>query len=165
MAARIPKPELTTEFGVLGHQPDLMAAFSRLYGHLWSRGVLDHPTKEAVRLRNARVTDCRFCKNVRFAVAREQGLTEELVAQIDDEYETSSLSERQKIALHFTHVFLAEPKRVDDKMRAELLEHFTPSEIVELAASVALFMGFSKIVVALGTAPEAMPTTILPTPQ
>lgn len=44
----------------LGHQPEALAAFTRLYGTLWSRGVLDHPTKELARLRNARVTDCGY---------------------------------------------------------------------------------------------------------
>ncbi len=42
----------------LGHQPETLAAFTRLYATLWSRGVLDHPTKELARIRNARVTDC-----------------------------------------------------------------------------------------------------------
>jgi len=36
-------------------------------------GIVDHPTKEVVRLRNARLTGCGYCRNVRFAVARERG--------------------------------------------------------------------------------------------
>lgn len=40
------------------HQPAAFAAFNRLYGVLWSRGVLDEPTKEVGRLRNARINDC-----------------------------------------------------------------------------------------------------------
>jgi hypothetical protein len=31
-----------------------------VYGQFWSHGVLDHPTKETVRLRNARITDCGY---------------------------------------------------------------------------------------------------------
>jgi alkylhydroperoxidase family enzyme len=45
---------------VLAHQPEALAAFERLYGTLWSRGELDHGSKEIARLRNARVTDCGF---------------------------------------------------------------------------------------------------------
>ncbi len=45
---------------VLAHQPEALAAFTQLYGTLWSRGELDHPTKELARLRNARVTDCGY---------------------------------------------------------------------------------------------------------
>jgi alkylhydroperoxidase family enzyme len=45
---------------VLAHQPEALAAFTQLYATLWSRGELDHPTKELARLRNARVTDCGY---------------------------------------------------------------------------------------------------------
>ena len=168
MAPRLRKPDVTGEAaarGVLAHQPELTDAFFRLYGHLWSRGVVDHATKEVVRLRNARVTDCRFCRNVRFSRAREEGLTEEAVAMIDDDYATSSLSDRHKAALRLADAFLAEPKPLDAALRAELERHFSAAEIVELTAALALFVGFSKITVALGTAPESMPTTILPTPE
>jgi hypothetical protein len=41
---------------------------------------------------------------------------------------------------------------------------FTPPEIVELTAGIALFMGFSKIAIACGEAPASMPTTVVPTP-
>ena len=42
----------------LGHQPEALAAFMRLYGTLWSHGILDHSTKEMARIRNARTLDC-----------------------------------------------------------------------------------------------------------
>ena len=45
---------------VLAYQPALLAGFEEWYGTLWSHGVVDHPTKEVVRLRNARVTDCGY---------------------------------------------------------------------------------------------------------
>ncbi len=46
------------EGSALARQPEALQRFLRLYGILWSRGVLDHTTKEVARLRNARVTDC-----------------------------------------------------------------------------------------------------------
>ena len=42
------------------HRPVLGRRFSELYGTMWRQGVLDQPTKELVRIRNARVTDCGF---------------------------------------------------------------------------------------------------------
>ena len=46
-----------------------------------------------------------------------------------------------------------------------MLEYFSPAQVVELTAGIALFMGFSKIAVALGAAPETMPTMVVPTPD
>ena len=150
---------------VLAHQPELLRAFLRLYGTLWSHGVLDHPTKEVARLRNARVTGCNYCRNVRFAVARQEGLTEERVALINDRFEESALDERHKLVIRYADAFLVDPHTLTDEVRADMLRHFTPEQIVELTAGLALFMGFSKIAVVLGQEPASMPTTVVPTPD
>jgi AhpD family alkylhydroperoxidase len=164
---RPPKTDSTdpVKGSVLAHQPELLDAFTRLYGTLWSHGVVDHPTKEMARLRNARVTDCRFCRSVRFSRAREEGLSEAIVEEIRDGYEQGALSERQKLVLRWTDAFLREPGKADPGLRAELLQHFTPEQIVELTAAIALFMGFSKIAVSLGQVPQSMPVTVMPTPD
>ncbi len=52
--------KITSFGGMLMHQPDLVGQYAKLYSQFWSHGVLDQPTKEAVRLRNARTIDCRY---------------------------------------------------------------------------------------------------------
>jgi alkylhydroperoxidase family enzyme len=149
--------------GFSAAQPGLFASFERLYGVLWSAGVVDHPSKEVARLRNARVTGCRFCRNVRFERARRDGLTEDLVDLVGDGYETSALSEQHKIVLALTDAFLG-PRALDPVSRESLLAHYGAAGTVELTAGLALFMGFSKIAVALGAFPDDFPTTVIPTP-
>ncbi len=160
-----PPPADPAQRGVLAHQPELLRAFLRLYGTLWSHGVVDQATKEVARLRNARVTGCNFCRNVRFDGARQAGLDEALVAQIDGGFETSTLSEAHKAVIRYADVFLTDPSRLGGVERAEMLRHFSPAQIVELTAGLALFMGFSKIAVVLGQEPVHMPVTVIPTPR
>ena len=60
---RVPSavPGEPATFGnVFAHRPDLAAAFFRLYGTLWSEGIVPQPIKETARMRNARVTDCNY---------------------------------------------------------------------------------------------------------
>jgi AhpD family alkylhydroperoxidase len=147
----------------LDHQPRLFAAFNRVYGTLWSEGVLDQPTKEVARLRNARVTGCNICKNLRFAGAREGGLTEELVDEINDAYADSDLPDRYKLAVRFADVIISDPSGASSELHAELRAEFTPEEIVELAMTTALAMAFSKAAVAWGPPPD-MPVLEIPTP-
>jgi hypothetical protein len=45
---------------ILAHAPAVAQGFGDLYAQFWSHGVLDHVTKETVRLRNARITDCGY---------------------------------------------------------------------------------------------------------
>ena len=166
--ARLPRPEPVTDavrqYGLLAHSPAVLDRFMRLYGTLWRDGIVDPATKEVVRLRNARTTGCGYCRNVRFASARDAGLTEERVALIEDGYAASSLSSREKAAIALTDVVLGRTARVDDALAGALHREFAPAEIVELGVTAALCLGFSKIAVALGTAPADMPTTVVPTP-
>jgi AhpD family alkylhydroperoxidase len=158
---RIRAPEGGVSF--LDHQPELFAAFNRLYGTLWSEGVLDQPTKEVARLRNARVTGCNICKNLRFAGARAAGLSEELVDAIDVDFADSDLPTRYKLAVRYTDVIIGNPQGLPVDLADALNDEFTPAEIVELTLTAAFAMAFSKAAVAWGPPPE-MPVLEVPTP-
>ncbi len=156
---RTPKGAMTP----FDHVPALWEAFNRYYGTLWSDGVVDDPTKEVGRLRNARVTGCGICKNLRFASAREQGLEEEHVDLIDDAHADSALPPRWKLAARLADALIADAL-VDEPLRAALLDEFTDAAIVELTATIATAIAFSKASVAFG-APDEMPVVVVPTPQ
>jgi len=82
---------------------------------------------------------------------------------ISDGFEQSALSPREKAVIGYVDTFLTDPHGLGDGQRQELLAHLTAEELVELTAGVALFMGFSKIAIALGPPPD-MPTQVVPTP-
>ena len=113
--ARIAPPE--GGLSVFDHDPELWGTFNRFYGYLWTYGALDQPTKEAARLRNARVTGCPVCRNLRFDGAREQGLTEDYVEQIVDGYEKSDLPDRWKDAVRWTDAVIGYPASVTGEER------------------------------------------------
>jgi alkylhydroperoxidase family enzyme len=145
------------------HTPELFRSFNQLYGTLWSEGVVDQAVKEAGRLRNARRVDCRICRNLRFTGATEAGLTEDLVALIEDGYEDTDLPARYKLAVRYTDVLVTVPASLSDELREELAATFTPEEIVDLTATITLAAAFSKVAVAWGPPPE-IPVVAIPTP-
>jgi alkylhydroperoxidase family enzyme len=87
------------------------------------------------------------------------------VDQIRDGFEQSALTPRQKAVLAWTDAFLSPGPSADAALRRDMLAHFTPAEIVELTAGLALFMGFSKIALALGGVPDELPVNVQPTPD
>jgi alkylhydroperoxidase family enzyme len=149
----------------LALQPELLAAFLRLYGTLWSHGELDQATKELARVRNARLVDCPICKAIRFAGARHEGLGEDTLDLVQDDWRQSALGAREKAVLGLVDAMAGDSGALDEAGRGALLAHFTPAQIVELAAGIALFMGFSKIAVALGGLPDEIPVHEQPTPD
>jgi alkylhydroperoxidase family enzyme len=145
------------------HVPDVWAAFNRFYGTLWSEGVVDEATKEVGRLRNARITGCGICKNLRFDGAVRAGLSESSVDQITDEFDDSALSDRWKLTIRLADALIADPGSVHGELGDELATEFEPDELVELVATITTAIAFSKAAVAFG-APEEMPLMVVPTP-
>ena len=84
---------------------------------------------------------------------------------IDGNWGDSHLSDDFLAALKFTDHFILTPGPVPDEIKSLLLSSFTQKEIAELSIGVALFHGFSKMLIALGREPDEMDTTIVPTPQ
>lgn len=159
-------PGEPAHFGsVLAHQPDIAQSFFALYGRFWGSDVLAARVKEVARMRNARVTECGFCRNVRFDKAVAQGLGEEVVDDITDGYETSDkLSDTEKAVLKFTDALVYDPELLTGDAKAALRRHLTPAQIAELGLGVSLFLALAKALITMGLEPEGMDRTVLPTP-
>lgn len=149
----------------LEHQPDIAESFRELYGAFWSSNVLSARLKEVARMRNARVTECGFCRNVRFDKALGQGLGEEIIDDIDWGYETSDkLTDAEKAVLKFTDAFIYDPELLIGDAEAALKRHVSPEQIAELGLGLTLFLALAKALITMGLEPEVMSRTVLPTP-
>jgi hypothetical protein len=85
--------------------------------------------------------------SVRRAVARPAGI-EDLYEAVG-RYERSTLAENLKAALRFADAYFAHPAGFGAARRAELLEHYTPEQIVFLVFKLVYFSG-NKASIALG---------------
>ena len=83
---------------------------------------------------------------------------------VDDAFETSTLTARHKAAIDFADAYLATGGPPPAQVQNRILEHFTPAEIAEMGIGLAIFCGFSKLLIAVGAEPDEMDITILRTP-
>ena len=90
-------------------------------------------------------------------------MTEDLVAGIEEDFESSGLPPRFKVAIRYADALIKHPDDVSDELKKELLNEFSPAEIVEFTACLTIAMGFSKAAIAWGP-PEPIPVTDVPTP-
>ena len=100
---------------------------------------------------------------MRFDSAREAGLNEDRVAQIDDGYE-AALEPAEAAALKLADAIVGMPRPPDENTRALIKAHYNDAQIAELTLGVGLFLGMSKVLINLGLEPENMPVTVAPTP-
>jgi hypothetical protein len=101
---------------------------------------------------------------VRFAVARQQGFTEELAELVEDGFESTQLSQRHKAAIEFADAYLGADGPPAAAVQARISAQFSGEELAELGIGLALFHGFSKLLIAVGAEPEQMDITMLRTP-
>lgn len=129
----------------------------RLNDLVWHNDIVNPALLELVRLRNARLVNCVFCKSVRYDIARADGLTEDKVAKIDDDYLRSDLGPREKLALIFADAYLRTGGEIDAEQARAVRAEFSERELAHLAIALVSFNAGSRCAVSLGGMPEELP--------
>lgn len=139
----------------LGLVPEIINPYLVFNKSLWNDGPLSPADLELARLRNARKVNCVFCKSVRYDIAKEAGLNEEKVGQINDDYEHSeTLSHREKLILAYTDHYLDDPGGMSKELQQQLTNTFTAEELVHLSLGLVMVNAYSRAAVSLGGMPD-----------
>ena len=101
---------------------------------------------------------------MRFSLARAAGLDEDTAALVDDGYEFSALADREIALLAWVDRFLYDPGPPPSQVADAFDAAFDPAQQAEIGLAMAMFVGFSKMMVALGLEPVDMAVTVVPTP-
>jgi alkylhydroperoxidase family enzyme len=86
----------------------------------------------------------------RFALARQQGLTEELIAELAHFESSHKLTAQEKAAVRFAEILAGDHRQASPQTFDVLREHFTESEIVDLGFRIVTFVGYGRLIHALG---------------
>jgi AhpD family alkylhydroperoxidase len=144
------KPEELTELEqgltrIFAHCPDLTLGLMGFAGTLKRKRTLPERLVELVRLRVAFFNQCRSCMAIRYRDAVADGLTEDLVCSLERPQEALNLTPAEKAAVRYGELMATDHLAIDDSTYAELREHFTEAEIVELGMICAFFVGFGRL--------------------
>ena len=85
-----------------------------------------------------------------YASARQQGLTDDMLGAIPHYPDSPLFTPREKAALHFAEVMAGDHRQISQDLFDELRQHFTEPEILELGWRIAIFVGYGRLVYALG---------------
>ena len=86
----------------------------------------------------------------RFALARQQGLTEELIAELPHFETSTKLTNREKAAIRFADILAGDHRKATQETFDNLRAHFTEGEIVDLGFRIVTFVGYGRLIHALG---------------
>jgi AhpD family alkylhydroperoxidase len=130
---------------IYAHRPELAKAFLAFGDVLRTERILPDRLIELVRLRVAYHNQCRSCMATRYEEALEDGVTEELVCELERPEEAPDLSEAERAAIHYADLMATNHHAITDATFARLREHFDEAEIVELAFHVGWFVGYGRM--------------------
>lgn len=127
------------------HCPEQALGLMGFGGALKHNRTLPERLVELVRLRVAFFNQCRSCMAIRYSDAVADGVTEGLVCSLERPQEAENLSAAEKAAIRYGELMATDHLAIDDTVYADLRQHFSEAQIVELGMTVAFFVGFGRL--------------------
>ena len=142
-------------------KPKLVQAFAQLNAAVMDpAGEVDLGFRRLVGHVASKAAGCLYCQAHTLLGAHNFGVSDEKLAAVWS-YATSALyAERERVALDFALAAAAQPNAVTDAQFAQLRQHWSDSEIVELLGVVAMFGFLNRWNDTLATPLEAVPLKV-----
>ena len=143
-------------FKVLAHNPAIAQGVAGFLKPLLSDAALTGWYKELVAVRISILNQSEYAIRAHSASAKMKGASEEKIAAVKD-FETGPYTEKEKQGFRLADRLHQGGRNVPDEAFAELQQHFTEKEIIELFLTAAAFEMFPRFIDGLH-----IPTTPLP---
>ena len=85
-----------------------------------------------------------------YASARQQGLTEAMIKDLPNFQDSALFTPREKAALRFADTLARDHKQVSQDLFDELRTYYSEPEIMALGWRMAIFIGYGRLVYAVG---------------
>lgn len=145
--------------------PGLYPSLVNLQKYIDSCG-LDRKLLELVRMRSSQINGCAFCLDMHTKDARAIGETEQRLYLISAWRESPFYTDRERAALEWTEaVTLVSESNVPDEVYERVKQHFTPAELVNLTAAIAMINTWNRLSVAFRAVPGEYQSNLQPLRQ
>lgn len=134
----------TPRIDLVQHAGGCYAAMARLE----ERIELDATVRELVKLRASQLNGCAFCLDMHWTEAREQGESEQRLAQISAWGESPYFSPRERAALALTDaITLVSETHVPDDVWEQAAQQFDEPELANLVVAIAAINFWNRLAV------------------
>ena len=128
----------------LGNTPEMLRRFVPFYSPVVRKGLIEHRTKELVRMSIADLNECRYCQATKYGSGRRAGIDDELAAALVD-YEHGPFCERERAALRYADAIVLDPHAVPDDVIERVRWSFTDAELLELTWAICLWIDTGRL--------------------
>ena len=111
-------------------RPEILRAFAGFGNSVYPGGVLERRVKELVIITASQTNDCQFCTFSHCDLVDIADIVDEPLAVIA---EPAALEPRERLAIEYTRAAMHDSNAVPAELQAQLHEHLTDPELVELS--------------------------------
>jgi AhpD family alkylhydroperoxidase len=123
---------------IWAHQPKMMIGMGKFNRALRKGKSVDERLKNLVELRGAQMIGCEFCVDLGSQICRNSGLSDEELLALARYRESNLFTEPEKLALDYTVAVMRTPVEVTDELFAQMKDHFSYEQLVEITALLTL---------------------------
>ena len=120
------------------HQPKMMSGMGKFQQAVRKGHSVDERLKYLVELKGAQMIGCEFCVDLGSQICRNSGFSDDELLALPRYRDSDLFTEREKRALDYTVAVMRTPVEVTDELFAQVKEHFTDEQLVEITALLTL---------------------------
>jgi AhpD family alkylhydroperoxidase len=142
---QVPEPMLVT-----ARHPKIHRSYLGMEMGLDRASLVDDRLKELAAIKAAAMTGCEFCIDIGSWFGRAHGVTEAQLIDLPRYRESPHFDELERLVLDLAAGMTATPVAVSDDLIAQLREHLSDEQLVELCGSIAVEQYRARFTWALG---------------
>ena len=123
---------------IWAHQPKMMMGMGKFNQAVRKGRSVDERLKNLVELKGAQMIGCEYCVDLGSQICRNSGLSDDELLALPRYRQSALYSQREKVALDYTIAVMRTPVEVTDELVAQMKEHFSDEQLVEITALLTL---------------------------
>ncbi len=123
---------------IWAHQPKMMMGMGKFNQAVRKGRSVDERLKNLVELKGAQMIGCEYCVDLGSQICRNSGLSDDELLALPRYRQSALYSQREKVALDYTIAVMRTPVEVTDELIAQMKEHFSDEQLVEITALLTL---------------------------
>jgi alkylhydroperoxidase family enzyme len=123
---------------VWAHQPKMMMGMGKFNQAVRKGKSVDERVKNLVELKGAQMIGCEYCVDLGSQICRHSGFSDDELLALSRYRHSDLFSEREKLAFDYTVAVMRTPVEVTDELFAQMKEHFSDEQLVEITALLTL---------------------------
>jgi AhpD family alkylhydroperoxidase len=119
---------------IWAHQPKMMSGMGKFQQAVRKGHSVDERLKNLIELKGAQMIGCQFCLDLGSQICRNSGFSDDELLALPRYRDSELFTEREKRALDYTVAVMRTPVEVTDELFAQVKEHFSDEQLVEITA-------------------------------